>query len=240
MNREKLAQTVRKVIEDRNALTLGERSEVYSAARASVRKATNEEPAILADVDEVISEVEASLTPAKPAGEDSGARKRRGAAPVISALAGGAILGGLAAAAVMILGLRFQPYNPVAATLMQQYKAAAPLVPTAIAYLHKIEASVVEMQKNDPAALEAKGSSSTFVGLGVFDPALTKEFPRSAPPGSGILVRADKTDYKILFNWTLCGAARMTRPEMVDPVRNKMDLPGCPYFGLWTPGAAKW
>ena len=65
MNREKLAQTVRKVIEDRNALTLGERSEVYSAARASVRKATNEEPAILADVDEVETDFREALVQPK-------------------------------------------------------------------------------------------------------------------------------------------------------------------------------
>jgi hypothetical protein len=240
VNREKLEQTLRKVIEDRSARSLGERSEVYSAARSSVRKATNDEPAVLADVDEVIEEVEASFTPAQPVAEDKAGRPRRGAAPVISALAGGAILGGLATAAVLVLGLQFKPRDPVAAKLMQQYEATAPLLPAAVDYLHKIADAVVEMQKNDPAALEAKDSSSRFVGLGTFDPALAKQFPRSMPPGSSIVIRANRKDYKVLFSWTLCGAARFTKPEMVDPVRSRADTLGCSNFGLWTPGAAKW
>ena len=55
-----------------------------------------------------------------------------------------------------------------------------------------------------------------------------------------MIVRADGFNFKILFNWTLCGAVAMTNPNMVDPVRNKADVLGCPYFGVWTPGAVKW
>jgi hypothetical protein len=239
VNREKLEQTLRKVIEDRNARSLGERSEVYSAARTSVRKATNEEPAVLVDVDEVIEEVEASFASSKAAKENEGTRPRGGAKPVISALAGGAVLGGIATAAAMILGLQFQPYNPVAAKLVQQYNATAQLVPAAVNYLHKVRDVVVEMQKSDPAALEAK-ASSRLIGLAAFDPELAKKSPRSMPAGSAIVIRADGNDYKVMFNWTLCGAVRLAKPEMVDPVRTRAKVLGCPFFGLWTPGAAKW
>jgi hypothetical protein len=238
VNREKLEQTLRKVIEDRSARSIGERSEVYSAARSSVRKATNDEPAVLADVDDVIEEVEASFTPAKTVQENEGARPRRGAASIVSALAGGAILGCIATAAAMILGLQFQPYSPVAAKLMQQYEATAPLLPAAVDYLDKVRDAVVAMQKSDPAALEAKASK--YVSIGSFDPALAKEFPKTMPTGSSIVIRANRNDYKILFNWTLCGAARIAKPELVDPVRIRTDVFGCPYFGLWTPGAARW
>lgn len=238
MNREKLEQTLRKVIEDRSARSLGERSEVYSAARSSVRKATSDEPAVLADVDEVIEEVEKSYAPKHEVEEDGG-RWRGGAVAVLSGLVAGATLGGLAAGALMVFGLRFQPYNPVAATLMRQYNETVPLLPTAIDYLHKVADAVVEMQKSDPTALEAK-SSNRFIGLAAFDPDLAKKFPRSMPPGSGIIVRANRSDYKLLFNWTLCGAVRLAKPEMVDPVRTRAKVPGCPYFGLWTPGAEKW
>lgn len=241
MNREKLEQTVRKLIEDRNARSLGERSEIYSAARKSVRKVTNEEPAILADMDEVIDEVEASHTLIQPIKEEAGNR-RSCTKPALYGLVGGAILGGLAVAAVMVFGLRFQPNSPVAATLARQYNATAPLVPAAVDYLNKVAAAIVEMQKKDPATLEAK-AASRLVGIASVDPELVKNLPlpRSMPPGSTVIVRANRSDYKILLNWTLCAAVRFTRPEMIDPARAPTkDMVGCSYFGLWTPGAAKW
>jgi hypothetical protein len=242
VNREKLEQTVRKLIEDRNARSLGERSEVYSAARKSVRRATNEELAILADTDEVIDEVEASYAPRQQPIKQDGSNRRGGAKPVLFGLVGGAILGGLAAAAVMVFGLRFQPYTPVAATLVRQYNATVPLVPAAVDYLNKVAAAIVEMQKKDPAALEAKASSK-LVGITSVDPELAKNLPlpRSMPPGSTVIIRANRSDYKILLNWTLCTAVRFTKPEMVDPARApSKDMVGCSYFGLWTPGAVKW
>jgi len=53
-------------------------------------------------------------------------------------------------------------------------------------------------------------------------------------------VRADQKDLKVLANWTLCGVAMFSNPEMLDPVRSKEDGTGCPYFGMWTPAAVKW
>jgi hypothetical protein len=238
VNREKMGQAIRKIIEDRQAASFGERVEVYSAARASLRKATNDEPAIMAELDQVIDEVEASH--AKGQETETGVDQRPGGARrLLSALFAGAILGGAATAATMAFGFHFKPESAIAATLMRQYNQAAPLVPVAVDYLHKVADSVVEMQKNDPAALEAKASKG-FVSVVVLDPELAKKFPPTMPPGSGIVVRANATDYKILSGWALCGAAQIANPELADPIRARRDLFGCPNFGIWTAGAAKW
>ena len=87
--------------------------------------------------------------------------------------------------------------------------------------------------------LEEKASKA-YVPVSTLDPNLAKEMPATLPPGSTIIVKVDRKDYKILFNWTLCGAVSIAKPEMVDPVRTKINTIGCPYFGLWTDGAAKW
>ncbi|MGN6468171.1 MAG: hypothetical protein ACTHLC_01150 [Rhizobiaceae bacterium] len=231
-----MGQAIRKIIEDRNATSFAERTEVYSAARASLRKATNDEPAIMAELDQVIDEVEASHGPEREI-KDDGARG--GGARRLPWAAAGVILGGAAAAAVMVFGFHFRPQSPVAATLMRQYKATVPLIPAAVDYLHKVAERIVEMQKNDPAGLEAKASTRFIRSVGL-DPELAKKFPPSMPPGSDVVLRADRNDYKILFSWTLCGAVRLARPELVDSMRSRADVIGCPYFGLWTPGAAKW
>jgi hypothetical protein len=238
VNREKMGQAIRKIIEDRRAASFGERVEVYSAARASLRKATNDEPAIMAELDQVIDEVEASHARGQET-ETGGDQRPGGARRLLSTLLAGAILGGAATAATMTFGFHFKPESAVAATLMRQYNQTAPLVPVAVDYLHKVADSVVEMQKNDPAALEAK-ASKRFVSVVVLDPELAKKFPPTMPPGSGVVVRADKDNYKILSGWALCGAARFETPDMVDPVRSGRDTLGCANFGLWTPGAVRW
>jgi hypothetical protein len=238
VNREKLEQTLRKVIEDRNARSLGERSEVYSAARASLRKATNEDPAVLADVDEAIEGIETAYAP-RPAVEEKGGKKQGGAKAALSGLVSGAILGGLATAAVMVFGFRFQPADPISVKLMQQYEATAPLVPAAVDYLHKVRDAVVAMQKSDPVALEAKASKH-FIPVSQLDPALWKQFPKSMPPGTSVILRADNKNYKIAFNWTLCGAVRVSMPEMVNLGNSIQNTLGCQYFGIWTKDASNW
>jgi hypothetical protein len=235
VNREKLGQTIRKIIYDHSARSLGERTEIYSAARTSVRKATNGEPAIMADVDEVIDEIEADYTPKPETRENRGGGARRALAMLVA----GALLGGVAAAATMMVGFHFRPIGPVAVELKRQYDETRPLMPAAVDYLHRVAEAVIGMQRTDPAALEAKAANK-FVPVAALDPELAKKLPSSMPAGSGVLVRADKDDYKILFGWTLCGAARFAKPEMVDPVRTRANVLGCPFFGVWTPGAAKW
>jgi hypothetical protein len=199
-----------------------------------VRKATNDEPAVMAELDQTIDEIEASCKTTPEIAKN----RRGGVGRALALLVIGAVLGGAAAAAVMVFGLRFQPVDPIAAKLKQQYDATAPLVPIAVDYLHKVRDAVVEMQKNDPEALEAKASK--YVSVQVFDPKLAKKLPQSLPPGSNIVMRANRKDYKILFNWTLCGAASIAKPDMVDPVRRWANVLSCSYFGMWTPGASKW
>jgi hypothetical protein len=232
VDREKMRQTIRKVLEDRGGNSLGERTEIYSAARTSVRKATNDEPAIMAELDQTIDEIEASYKTKPKIGSS-----RRGVG--LSLLAAGVVVGGAAAAGIMVAGFHFRPPSPIAAKLKRQYHATAPLVPAAVDYLHKVVDAVAAMQKNDPTALEAE-AAKRFVSVASLDPALWKQFPKSMPPGSRVVVKADKNDYKVLFNWTLCGAAQITVPAMVEPVRTRAKTLGCPYFGLWTSGAAKW
>jgi hypothetical protein len=233
VNREKMGQTIRKVIEERGARSLGERTEIYSAARASVRKATNDEPAVMAELDQTIDEIETSCKE-KP----EITKNRRGGAG-LALLVVGAVLGGAAAAAGLVFVLRLQPVDPIAAKLKQQYDATAPLVPIAVDYLHKVRDAVVEMQKNDPDALEAK-AGKRFIPVASLDSALWKQFPKSMPLGTGVLLRANKKNYKILFNWTLCTAVKLSNPEMINSVNKIPSILGCPYFGIWTTDAARW
>jgi hypothetical protein len=55
-----------------------------------------------------------------------------------------------------------------------------------------------------------------------------------------VVLRANAKDFKILLNWSLCPAASIARPELVDRVRSKPDTLACPYFGVWSQGAANW
>jgi hypothetical protein len=191
----------------------------------------------MADVDQVIDEIEASYAPGQQVqAEEIPARGRAGR--ILPALAAGVVLGGLVAAVVMVFGLGFRPYGHAAATLLRQYNEAAPLIPAAVDYMHEVADAVAKMQKSDPAALEAK--SSRFISVAALDPQLWKKLPRAMPARSNVIVEADKNNYKILFGWPLCAAARIAMPEMVNPVSCGADVLGCPFFGLWTQGAAKW
>jgi hypothetical protein len=150
------------------------------------------------------------------------------------------ILGAAVAAVVVAAALPLLTRNGEAVDkLKYRYEETLPLVPVAVDALHKVSAMVIRMQKDDPAGLEEKASKA-YVPVSTLDPNLAKEMPATLPPGSTIIVKVDRKDYKILFNWTLCGAVSIAKPEMVDPVRTKINTIGCPYFGLWTDGAAKW
>ena len=64
--------------------------------------------------------------------------------------------------------------------------------------------------------------------------------PTTLPPGTAVVLRANAKDFKILLNWSLCPAASIARPELVDRVRSKPGTLACPYFGVWSQGAANW
>ena len=131
--------------------------------------------------------------------------------------------------------------QPVGAreALEAKYAKALRQLPEAEEFLTEVSDAVIEMQKKDRVALEAKAGKK-FVGLKQLDPGLAEKMPKSLPPGSAMIVRANGRDFKILFNWTLCAAASVARPELVDHVRSKTDMLGCPFFGIWTRKAANW
>lgn len=237
MNREKIAQVISKAIFDRKAGTLAEREKIYAAARLALAKQSGGDPFLSRLVDDVIKSVEASYKPKpvdRPAAGISGNRNS-------AVLFAGGVAVGLA-----LMALAAYVFSPVMGSgsetvkeLEQQYQNSLPQVPIAIDYLRNVSDAVIAMQKTDRAGLEAK-AATTFISVRDLMPELSAQMPASLPPGSDVVVRADGFDFKILFNWTVCGTVLISNPDMVDRIRYQADVVGCPYFGLWTPGAADW
>lgn len=239
MDQEKHAQAIRKAIVDRNAQTPEERERIYAAARAAVGKGGSGTPSAMAALDSTIRAIETSYAP-KPAAVPTSFSAVGKWKAYLPALAAGMILGAVGAVLVMPKPLPALPKGEKAlAVLEHKYVSALPQIPIAVDFLNKVSDAVIAMQKKDRAGLEAK-ASKTFIGLRTLDPELAKQMPASLPAGSTVIVRADGFNFKILFNWTLCGAIQIARPEMIDHVRDRVNGLGCPYFGLWTSGGANW
>lgn len=239
MDQEKHAQAIRKAIADRNAQTPEERERIYAAARAAFGRNGDGGPVAMARLDSTINAIEASYAP-KPTIAPASSTGRGKWKTYLPALAAGAVLGVAGAVLIMPKPLPALPQDEKAlAVLEHKYASALPQIPVAVDFLNKVSDAVIAMQKKDRAGLEAK-ASKRFVALKVLDPALAKLVPASLPTGSAVIVRADGFNFKILFNWTLCGAMEIARPELIDHVRDKINGIGCPYFGLWTSGAANW
>jgi hypothetical protein len=238
MDQEKITQTIRKMIADRNAGSAAEREKIYAAARSAIDRTSSRDPAAMMELEAAIGTIESSYMPEPERSASPGrpnSLRRHLAAVVIDVILGAAVAAVVVAVALPLLTSDGKAIDK----LKYQYEETLPLVPVAVDALHKVSAMVIRMQKDDPVGLEDKASKG-YVSWSVLDPELAKKMPTSVPPGSAIIVKADRKDYKILFNWTLCGAVSITKPEMVDPVRTKINTIGCPYFGLWTDGAAKW
>lgn len=122
--------------------------------------------------------------------------------------------------------------------LQARYKASLSQATAAVEFLHEVADSVIKAQSGDRKKLDATAKS--FVPLAKFDPDLEKRMPASLPKGSAVILRADAFNFKILFNWPLCGTVSVSNPAMVDVVRALPNSIGCPYFGLWTPPAKTW
>jgi hypothetical protein len=248
MEREKFTRAIRKAIADRNAQSPEEREKIYSAARAALGRNTSN-PALAETLDSAIADIEASYAPplkeeiapaAAEAVEPVAVPRRTGLLQRFAIFAVGIVLGAIGSAWLMSsLVPVASGTSEVGDVLDRKYRNELPHVPVAITFLRKVSDAVIARQKTDRAGLEAVAAKS-FVPLKSVDPDLANQMPNTLPPGSGIVLRADGFNFKILFNWTLCSAVSMTNPNMVDPVRNKADVLGCPYFGVWTPGAAKW
>jgi hypothetical protein len=237
MQPERITQAIRKAIVDRGARSPAEREKIYAAARIAVGRQMNG-GTNAAVIEAAISAIEASFAPKpekKPHIFALGPAIRNSLAPIGI----GVLFGALMVAAVWALMPASQDGNQVLESLERRYNETLPQVPVAVDFLRKVSDSVIAMQKSDRAGLEAK-AAKTFIQLRKLDPELAAQMPASLPRGSSVIVRANAFDFKILFNWTLCGAVQMTHPAMVDGVRTKADVLGCPYFGLWTPAAANW
>jgi hypothetical protein len=239
MDHEKITQTIRKMIADRQAHSAAERQKIYAAARAALEKTASADTTAMMELEGAILAVESGYAPEPqtppPAAAPRNAFLRRLAEVAVSALVG-ALVAGLA---IAVFIPQFLSQGTTANALKKQYEKTAPHVPAAIEFLQKASDAILKLQKSDPAGIEAK-ASKRFVALRTVDPQLDKQMPASLPPNTSIIIRADRNDFKLLFNWTLCGAVKLLKPEMVDPVRDNPDALGCPYFGLWSAGAAKW
>jgi hypothetical protein len=237
MQPEKITQAIRKAIVDRDARSPAEREKIYAAARIAVGKQMNG-GANAAVIEAAISAIEASFVP-KPEKKASifafGPVINRSLLPVGTGLLFGALL----ALVIWAILPASQDGNQVLESLERKYNETLPQVPVAVDFLRKVSDTVITLQKTDRAGLEAKAAKS-FIALRKLDPELAAQMPATLPPGSSVIVRANGFDFKILFNWTLCGAVQIAEPAMVDHVRSKADVLGCPYFGIWTPTAANW
>ena len=237
MQPEKITQAIRKAIVDRDARSPAERQKVYSAARIAVGRQMNG-AANAAVIESAISAIEASFAP-KPEKKPSIFALAPAVRHSLPPIGIGAVFGALVALVVWAVLPASQDGNQVLESLERRYNETLPQVPVALDFLRRVSDSVIAMQKTDRAGLEEKAAKS-FIALRKLDPELAAQLPKTLPPGSSVIVRANGFDFKILFNWTLCGAVQISQPALVDRVRSKADVLGCPYFGLWTPAAANW
>lgn len=231
---ERFEAAIRNAIAKRRAEAPEQRQQIYQAARASFQRlARGAEDA--AALDSAIAKIEASF--ADNSVQLEKAQKRRHLASAAFLLLAGIAAGALAAV-YTISPSSSAAEEEIGARFSRQYTSDLQHMPTVIAYLREITDAIVERQRNNRESLDpAKGK---LVALSMIDPDLVKKMPESLPRGTQFIVRADQKDLKVLANWTLCGVAMFSNPEMLDPVRSRTDSIGCPFFGMWTSGAVKW
>jgi hypothetical protein len=233
----KLEQAVRKAIEDRGARSPEDRARVYAAARAALGRRQDVDGETLARFDVLAKKIEASCAP-EPAATSSRPwlLEKWNSVRQWLLFAAGIIVGAgalLFVDAMTVNSIGFDKMEVV----RRSYKATQPQVSVAVEFLHEVADAVIKAQGDDRKKLDA---TKGFVPLAKFDPDLAKKIPSSLPRGSTIILKADPFNFKILFNWPLCGTVSISNPGMVDPVRALPNTIGCPYFGLWTSGATNW
>ncbi len=235
----KLETAIRKAIDERGASNPEKRTQIYSAARSALDRRPDAGKDARERFDALVRKIEGSYS----------SRFERIDAAIGWLVDKKHLLGrGFAFAAGMVVGATAlalldsseltsaEPEN--LRSIQDSYEATLPQVPVAVGFLNKVADAVIAAQKSDRKKLAA--ASKGFVALEKFDPELARKMPSSLPKGSKVIVRADAFNFKILFNWTLCGTVRISDPALLDPVRSSAKLIGCPYFGLWTPAAANW
>jgi hypothetical protein len=226
-------QSLNSAIVKFRAETAADRARIYAAARASLKRSQSGKPGDAETLEAAIEKIESSFS------------KRRRTTTLgflrtgnLSAMA--LVLGMLAGAAVVSYWPQPGTENAdgPAQRLAQSYSKGLPLLPEANAFLQQVVDSIIKRQQEDRSAFVE--SAKTFISLAKFDPELASQMPKILPAGTAVIVRADAYNFKVLMNWTLCGVASISKPDMVDPVRGSGMTVGCPFFGLWSAGAAKW
>jgi hypothetical protein len=215
------------------AETAADRAKIYVAARASLKRAQYCKSGDAEALELAIEKIEASFAGQRQTMAQRFARA--GTLPVMAFVLG--TLAGAAAVGYWPEQVARNADSP-AQQLVQSYNKGAPHLHEANAFLQRIVDSVIDRQRRNRSAFAA--SANKFIPLAKFDQELAGSMPKTLPHGTAVIVRADAFNFKILMNWTLCGVASIASPDMVDPVRASGMTVGCPYFGLWSSGAAKW
>lgn len=231
---ERFEAAIRNAIAKHRAETPEHRQQIYHAARTSFQRlARSTEDA--AALDSAIAKVEASFADNSALVERTHRRRylASGAVLLLVGIATGAL-----SASYFISSSTSAVEEEIGAGFSRQYNNDMRHMPGVIAYLREVTDAIVERQRNDRDSLEP--ANGAFIAVSKLDPVLGGKMPKSLPSGTQFIVKADQKDFKVLANWTLCGVAKVSNPEMLDPVRSKADGIGCPYFGMWTPGAVKW
>lgn len=238
MQRENFERVIRSTIVKRAATERSEREKIYNAARATLRRNSDVSPENIAELDAAIDAIEATFSPKE--GRWALFDRLRGAGIGVIALLAGIALGAGISSYIHAQSSPTATGGEAAAfdELKQLYNDQVALMPEATRFIRQVVDAIVERQKRDRASFGE--SSKNFILLSKFDPELAKAAPKGLPPGTLVTLRADATDLKVLMNWTLCGVASISNPEMVDRVRSPQPTIGCSNFGLWTDGAAKW
>jgi len=233
---EQYEAAIRRAIAKRRAETPEQREQIYAAARESFQR-TGRAAEELDALDAAIKAIESTFHKA-PAVSTMSPWKRYWIVPAFVAAIGAGIGAGYLLSATQAGPNTIDEPAFAQRYFERTYRDQANVLEAAFAYLRELSDEIVRRQRNDRESLAR--SEKAFVLLSTYDAALAKKMPASLPPGTTVTLRATPTDFKILLNWTLCGMASVSHPEMVDKVRNTVATIGCPYFGVWTPGATNW
>lgn len=235
----KLEQAIRRAIDERQALEPEERrARIYAAARRNFGQRPDVDDETMAQFDALAASIETSYASRRDPRLSASARRavRKNMLRYLPVFALGIAVG--------VLGCRFafptaaSPGMEKLQSVGSSYEATRAQVPVAMGFLQEVADAIIKAQKGDRKKLDI--STKGFVALAKFDAQLAKKVPSSMPKGSAVMLRADAFNFKVLFNWPLCGTVKIADPDLVDPVRAVPNTVGCPYFGLWTSEAAKW
>ncbi|MEP9371348.1 hypothetical protein [Mesorhizobium sp. KR1-2] len=178
------------------------------------------------------------VTPAYPASDGAQAARPGRHGFTLGTLVGLVFAGALGAGLAWSGALSAFDKVPGSSAVAAAYEENVPLIEIAEAFLERVREEVIGRQAKDPDGL-TQVAGEKFVPLKTMAPELAGELPKPLRNGSNVIVRADATGYKILFNWPLCATVQFAKPQLLDPVR-KNGVLGCIHFGVWNETGAEW